>query len=255
MIIDQNAESEIHNRLLYITQSIFELCEKNNIRCFLVGGSLLGAVKGKSILKGDKDVDIGMLRTDYEEFCKVASELPKDLCFLEARIDSSYNWLFAKVYQRGTRLVPIDSLLFGPTIGINVDINPYDYVSGNKIKRKMEYKRAKIKKWFLLLKGKQVKNDTKLKLMMLLGKIQSRKQLIHYFSKGQKKTDVVQNIVGGTEQDWFTVEEIMDMQDVSMNEYSFHAPVYERYLDNNYPGWREKNMDRSKLDEYEVEYE
>lgn len=255
MIIDQKAEQEIHKRQLYITQAVFDLCKNHDIRCFLVGGSLLGAVKEQGILKGDKDVDIGMLREDYERFCKVASELPDDLSFLEARTNASYNWLFAKVYQEGTRLIPKDTPLFGPATGIYVDINPYDYVSEDEDKRKAEFKQAKLKKWFMLLKEKPAKKDSRLTLMSILGKTQSREKLIEYFSRGQQKTGIVQNIAGGTEKDWFTVEEVADLQMVNMGESSFPAPGYTRYLDDNYPGWQEKNMSRTELDEFEVEYE
>lgn len=255
MIIDQKAEQEIHKRQLYITQAVFDLCKKHNIQCFLVGGSLLGAVKELSILKGDKDVDIGMLREDYERFCKVASELPDDLSFLEARTNASYNWLFAKVYQKGTKLIPKDTPLFGPSTGIYVDINPYDYVSEDEKKRKAEFKQAKLKKWFMLLKGKPAKKNLRLVLMSILGKTQSREKLIKYFSGGQQKTGIVQNIVGGTEKDWFTVEEVADLQMVNMGGSSFPAPIYTRYLDTNYPGWQEKDMSRTELDEFEVEYE
>ena len=140
MLIDQKAEQEIHKRQLYITQAVFDLCERHHIQCFLVGGSLLGAVKEQGVLKGDKDVDIGMLREDYERFCKMTSELPDDLCFCEARSDDSYNWLFAKVYQKGTKLIPKEVPMFGPATGIYVDINPYDYVSEDEEKRKAEFK-------------------------------------------------------------------------------------------------------------------
>lgn len=255
MVIDQKAEQEIHRRQLYITQAVFDLCGKYGIRCFLVGGSLLGAVKEQRILKGDKDVDIGMLREDYEKFCKVADELPADLYFLEARTDSSYNWLFAKVYQRGTKLNPKTTPLFGSMTGIYVDINPYDYVSENEKIRLAEYKKAKLKKWFMLLKGKSTGNSIKLKLVKLLGATQNREKLINYFANGQKKTGIVQNIVGGTKKDWFTVEEISKLMLVKLNGYDFPAPVWDRYLETNYPGWKIKDMGRSALDEFEVEYE
>lgn len=255
MVIDQKAEQEIHKRQLYITQAVFDLCEKHDIRCFLVGGSLLGAVKEQQILKGDKDVDIGMIREDYEKFCKVADELPADLSFLEARIDPSYNWLFSKVYQKRTKLKPKATRLFGSSTGIYVDINPYDYVSEDEEKRLSEYKKAKLKKWFMLLKGKPTGKSIKLKLIKLLGLTQSRKKLIDYFSDGKPRTGIVQNIVGGTEKDWFRAEEISSLRHVNLNGYSFLAPVWNRYLEMNYPGWQERNMDRSELDDFEVEYE
>lgn len=255
MTIDQRAEQEIHRRQLYITQAVFDLCEIHNIRCFLVGGSLLGGVKEQRILNGDKDVDIGMLREDYEKFCKVSDELPADLCFLEARTDPLYNWLFAKVYQKGTNLKPKTTPLFGSATGIYVDINPYDYVSEDEKTRLSEYKKAKLKKWFMLLKGKSARNSIKLKLMRLMGLTLSRKKLINYFANGQNRTGIIQNIVGGTEKDWFTVEEISELRPVKLNGCEFLAPVWSRYLDINYPDWQIKEMSRSDLDEFEVEYE
>ena len=255
MVITQKAEQEIHNRQLYITKAVFDLCDRHNIRCFLVGGSLLGAVKQQGVLKGDKDIDIGMLRDDYEKFVKIASGLPEDLCFLEARNNPSYNWLFAKVYQKGTKLVPKDKPLFGPVTGIYVDINPYDYVSENEAKRNIELKNAKLKKWFMLLKEKPAENNIRLRFMSIIGKTQTRDRIIDFFSRGHKKTRVVQNIVGGTVKDRFTTDEIADLQVINMNGLTFNSPVYNRYLDSNYPGWQTKDMSRTELDKYEVYYE
>lgn len=255
MIIDQKAEQEIHMRQLYIAQAVFDLCKEEGIHCFLVGGSLLGAIKEGNILKGDKDIDIGMMREDYERFCKIAYRLPPDLSFLEAHIDPSYNWLFAKVYQKGTKFIPKYSPLFSDEIGIYIDINPYDFVSEDIEKRQREYRRAKIKKWFLILKRKPTKGNIKLKFVSLIGRKYSRNQLLEFFSSGRKITGVVQNLVGGTEKDWFTYKEISNLKEVIMGEHLFMAPEYERYLDSNYPEWREKDMSRMELYNYEVEYE
>lgn len=143
MVIDQETERLIHERQIYITQAVFELRERHAISCFLVGGSLLGAVKEQNILQGDKDVDIGMLREEYEPFLSFTDELPDDLYILEARKNASYNWLFAKVCQKGSRLQPKETPLFGPITGIYVDIHPYDPVSMDEKKTKKDYRRGK----------------------------------------------------------------------------------------------------------------
>lgn len=255
MMINQKVEQEIHKRHLYITQSVFDLCELYNIRCFLVGGSLLGAVKVGSILPGDKDVDIGMLREDYERFIALESELPDDLCLLEASRTVDYNWLFAKIYQKGTRLKQKDSSFWYDNIGIYVDIIPYDCVSATKIKRELEYKKAKLIKWSLLLKEKPLGSGLEYKIASIIGKVQSRESMIRYFSERKRKTSVVQNIVGGTNKDWFTMQEIENLQKVSLSDHIFEAPFYRRYLNLNYPGWEFQNMSRSELNKYEVEFE
>ena len=255
MLIDRENEEIIHKMQLSITKIVFDLCEQRGIRCFLVGGSLLGAVKEKRILSGDKDVDIGMLREDYEKFRTVAEELPDDLIFLEARTNPTYNWLFAKVYQKGTRLIPKKEPLFGPVSGVYVDVVPYDFVSENEKERKVEHRRAKIKKWFMLLKERPRKFNWKLTLLFILGKTQDRNKLIQYFVCNQRKSEIVQNIVGGTEKDWFTLSEVMDFQTVSLGDRFFRSPRYKRYLDLNYPDWQAKDTSRTELYNYTFEYE
>lgn len=254
MIIDQKAEREIRKRQLYIAQAIFDLCAKNNISCFLVGGSLLGAVKDQDILPGDKDIDIGMLREEYEKFISLIDELPDDLYVLEARKDTEYNWLFAKVCQKGTKLQPKDSPLFGPVTGIFVDVIPYDFVNLDERKRKADYKRAKLLKWFMLLKEKPSRMNPKLFILSVIGCFWSRNILIQYFTKSKNKTNMVGNVVGGTTKDWFMLDEIQDIQTVSLGGHVFMAPASQRYLDINYPGWEMMEMVRNEFDNYEIDW-
>ena len=53
---------------------IDEFCRQQGLRYYLVGGTLLGAIRHKGFIPWDDDIDIGMPRPDFEKFVKLAPE-------------------------------------------------------------------------------------------------------------------------------------------------------------------------------------
>lgn len=72
--------NDIQQILLGFLLEVDRICKKHNIKYFLGGGSLLGAVRHKGFIPWDDDADVMMLRKDYDRFLSVLpNELPNYL--------------------------------------------------------------------------------------------------------------------------------------------------------------------------------
>lgn len=58
--------------MLYIMKKIHTVCVKHNIKYWLDYGTLLGAIRHGGFIPWDDDLDICMMREDYEKFSKIA---------------------------------------------------------------------------------------------------------------------------------------------------------------------------------------
>ncbi|MDQ8371298.1 LicD family protein [Enterococcus faecium] len=65
------SNEKIHEAELEVAKHFVEICKKNNLEYFMLGGTFLGAVRHKGFIPWDDDMDFGMPRRDYEQFIKI----------------------------------------------------------------------------------------------------------------------------------------------------------------------------------------
>ncbi len=70
-LIEIKSNEEIQTCLLYLLKEFHTLCETNGLHYTLFGGTLLGAVRHKGFIPWDDDIDVGMMRKDYDRFVEL----------------------------------------------------------------------------------------------------------------------------------------------------------------------------------------
>ena len=111
---------------LSILGEIDRICQKHNIRYYLMWGTLIGAVRHQGFIPWDDDIDINMPQKDYFRFLKIAKkELPEHL-FLQTPFTDKYHPVyFAKVRMNGTAFCAKGDNNVKKHRGIFVDVLPF----------------------------------------------------------------------------------------------------------------------------------
>lgn len=123
----------LHHRLLEIAAEFHKLCVDNNIPYYMLGGSMLGAVRHNGFIPWDDDMDFGVPREFFEKFIALASKhLPPQYSVLTYKNSESMILGFAKISDNNTVIVEQFSTKKERKLGVNVDVFPLDHSSNKK---------------------------------------------------------------------------------------------------------------------------
>ena len=109
---------------LEILDYVHRFCVENQIDYFLDCGTLLGAIRHQGYIPWDDDIDVGMLRPQYERFASLFNKTRSKYRFLCCEENDTYCYPFGKVVDTTTVLYEPDK--DGNKIAVNIDIFPYD---------------------------------------------------------------------------------------------------------------------------------
>ena len=130
--------NEIQQMELGIMEYIHEVCQKIGVKYFLAYGSLIGAVRHQGFIPWDDDMDICMLREDYEKLQDYLIANPDERYeVMSYKNNLNYVYPFMKVQDNHTYLLEED-VRIDSNMGIYVDIFPVDgYEDDVEFKNKM----------------------------------------------------------------------------------------------------------------------
>lgn len=140
--------NKLQERLTDILAWFHGLCESCGLRYYIIGGTLLGAVRHGGFIPWDDDIDVGMPRRDYDKLKELYNLKKQGKYVIEFpdKANKEYPYLFAKVYDTSTTLV--EKGRYKIKRGIYIDIFPLDGVGNTMEEALANY--PPLKRAFLL---------------------------------------------------------------------------------------------------------
>ena len=207
---------EYQLKLLDFAKNWFEDFEKNDVKYFLTSGNLLGAYRNKGFIPWDDDIDIGMIRDDFDKLIEYLrknclevdvseiSYIKRNRSFvINEFIKKNPNVMSFAIFPTHLQILQGDSMKNLMTL----DIHPYDYYSD-------DYTEEEIKKDINLIKRQKTKIDNFAELNKFLkelrlsnNKIGVKSNKIYY---GYDNYDIT--FIPFT--DWYRVDDILPIKKV-----------------------------------------
>ncbi len=181
--IDTDTLKKIQIDILLYVQ---DYCMKNNIQFWIDCGSLLGAVRHKGYIPWDDDIDIGMLRKDYEKFIQ---EFNKDnnssYRVYSPELTQNYPFPFGKIYDERTVLYEPNEK--GHKLSVYIDLFVYDNAPDEEKELEKKFRKRNILnrfRWFQFYKGRPThRKNFLIKAGMFVTNLPFRLFPVGYFDK------------------------------------------------------------------------
>lgn len=128
MILTQEDLQQLKQVELDAFKAFIDVCERLNLRYYLLGGTLLGAVRHKGFIPWDDDIDVGMPRADYEIFLEKAQALLPEKYFVQSnRVEKEFPYNYAKIRDVETTYLESSVAHLSICHGAFIDVFPLDF--------------------------------------------------------------------------------------------------------------------------------
>lgn len=187
-----------HQRaLMQLLEEFDRVCRELEIPYVLFAGTALGAVRHGGFIPWDDDLDVMMLRRDYERLLREADRvLDRERFFLQREFTEHWPMFFSKLRLNGTACLekfhPKDPKMHQ---GVYMDIFPCDNALGSGAARKLQFLCSKVVIAKSLAKRGYETNSAAKKVFMALCGLLPMKPFLALTRAGREDSPVVHSFL------------------------------------------------------------
>lgn len=138
---------------LDILRDFVKICEENNLTYFGFAGTAIGAIRHGGFIPWDDDIDMGILRKDYDKLAEIIKRDWSDkYTFVDASEYGDYSNMNAHIVLNGTKFVETCAKGLTYPQGIFLDIFPFDNAPSDEKKREKHIRNSWLLSKVLILK-------------------------------------------------------------------------------------------------------
>lgn len=165
-----------------------EICQKHELKLYPIYGTLLGLMRDGGYIKGDDDIDVALMRSDYDKLMTLSSEFTGKYFLQTPESDNCFFGGYSKLRNRETSAIHPQNWWADCCEGIGIDIFPIDRASINRKKEKRRLKNILFMQRMLYaysygnLKDFLDMKMLKWKMYKYIGKLIHRDKMIDFFN-------------------------------------------------------------------------
>ena len=152
MCVKTEQSQELKNKLTEMMAWFHQFCIDNNLTYYVLGGTMLGAMRHGGFIPWDDDIDVGMPREDYNKLAALLENKTVGNYLMETpnTTEKDFYYPFSKIYDTKTTL--IENTKSQIKRGIYLDIFPLDGIGNSMEESEKNFKKVQRLNNYRLLK-------------------------------------------------------------------------------------------------------